>query len=114
MGKVKSSPGLVTCGVPQGSILGPLLFSIFVNDLPKCLNSELINLYADDTAVSVFSSDLQELECKLNVALTLLKNWFDKNKLSLNCTKSKVMYFGTHKKVGKTKGLQIKCGDINL
>ena len=114
VGKVKSSPGLVTCGIPQGSILGPLLFSIFVNDLPNCLNTESINLYADDTAISIFSKDPQELECNLNVALALLKNWFDKNKLSLNCTKSKVMYFGTHKKLMNLQSLQVKCNEVVL
>ena len=61
MGRVMSEPRLMTCGVPQGSILGPLLFLIYVNDLSNYLTECDVNLYADDTAVYTESESYIEL-----------------------------------------------------
>ena len=93
VGKTVSGPRMVTCGVPQGSILGPLLFIIYVNDLPLHLNYTKPYLYADYTALIARGSSTEEIEMKLNHDLHIAKRWLDANKLSLNIAKTKVMLF---------------------
>ena len=61
----QSDPATVSCGAPQGSILGPLLFILYVNDLPQCFTQCQVNIYADDTAFYVAKRTVQEV----NVAL---------------------------------------------
>ena len=76
VGQETSRPMLVDCGVLQGSILGPLLFTIYVNDLPSVVSQSKINLYADDTALTVTSSNPENLELKLNKPLAEVSEWF--------------------------------------
>ena len=83
-------------GVPQGSALGPLLFSIFVNDIPRVLKFAKIVLYADDTALFFSSRNVDELENALNRDLSNIHQWYQMNKLTLNVSKTKSMLFGTH------------------
>ena len=88
---IRSDTRKVTCGVPQGSILGPLLFLIYINDLP---NSELISdgrLFADDTNLTFADSNPDKLISVLNDDLKTLQNWLNLNKLSLNAIKTKCM-----------------------
>ena len=75
------------CGVPQGSVLGPLLFIIYTNDLPNCLKTCKCILFADDTTIYKKSSNLSELYSTLNTELNALADWFRANKLSLNVGK---------------------------
>ena len=100
VGATRSAPLPVMCGVPQGSILGPLLFSLYINDLPYYIPAKL-NLYADDTAITVFGKTGQELKTKLENSSTVLSIWFRQNRLSLNTKKTKVMLFGTRQSLAK-------------
>ena len=90
-----SSYEKVTCGVPQGSILGPLLFILYMNDI--CNTSKLLSfiLFADDTTVFLSDTDINVLYETMNRELKEVCNWFKCNKLSLNASKTNLMLLGT-------------------
>ena len=91
-----SEPGRVTCGVPQGSILGPLLFNIYINDLATA--SDLtVRLYADDACLTFSHNNLTFLQNKLNKELNLISDWLKVNKLSVNYSKSNYLIFSNTK-----------------
>ena len=81
---VFSEERLLTCGVPQGSILGPVLFIIYINNLPQSLIETASNLYADDTCIYHQYRDIQEIENVLNKEFSSLCEWFIDNKLSIH------------------------------
>jgi len=83
----------VTCGVPQGSILGPLLFLIYINDIASSSKSLQFILFADDTNLFMSSNNLEDLQQKLISELAGLSCWFKANKLSLNLDKTSYMLF---------------------
>ena len=80
----------IACGVPQGSTLGPLLFSIDVNDLPNASNFE-IRLFADDTALLLSDENLIALNNKVNSELLIVETWLNANMLTLNYAKTKYL-----------------------
>ena len=90
---ITSSPKPVTVGVPQGSILGPLLFLIFINELPQCLKHCKSILYADDTLIYYTARTETELQDKINEDLNSLYQWLNNNLLTLNYEKTKFMIF---------------------
>ena len=81
LGDVMSSKRHVTCGIPQGSVLGPLLFLLYINDLPECLQKATPRLFADDTNLTVAG---QEVELAMNNDLHCVHKWMLANKLRLN------------------------------
>ena len=108
-----SSRGVITVGVTQGSILGPLLFSIYVNDLPDSVNTCDINMFADDTELHYCHSHLQRVEEILQNELEQVSNWMTVNRLKLNVDKSLCMLVGSCQRVsGKT--LCLSLGDSLL
>ena len=77
-----SDPSNITCGVPQGSILGPLLFLIYVNDMPQAVKSNLC-LYADDSSLVFQGKDVIEIKKQLNEYFTDICEWFLDNSIHL-------------------------------
>ena len=89
----KSSSKLpITTGVPQGSILGPLLFLIYINDLPAATTLKTV-LYADDSNLLITGKDLSTVCSQLNEELANTSDYFRANKLKLNTGKTKVVFF---------------------
>ena len=104
----------VTVGVPQGSILGPLLFLVYINNLPNAVKNSEVTLYADDTVLYCFSKDPRLLEDKLNEDLLMVAYWLRENKLTLNLDKTKSMITGSNRKLGNISTLlSIFDTDIN-
>ena len=73
--------------MPQGSCLGPLLFLIYINDLPQAVRDSTVSMFADDTSVCHQSNDLTQLTEAINNDLRQLDTWLQGNKLSLNVEK---------------------------
>ena len=83
----------ITCGVPQGSVLGPLLFLIYINDLPHASSKLAFYLFADDTNIYYEAESLAQLQSVVNRELKKVKMWLDVNKLSLNIDKTNFIIF---------------------
>jgi len=83
--------------VPQGSILGPLLFLIYINDLPRILDENTNTvLFADDTSILITSSDKMDLDENINQTFQKINNWFKSNQLALNLDKTQFLEFRTN------------------
>ena len=107
-GGFESQRGKVECGVPQGSVLGPLFFILYVNDMARaCKGLELV-LFADDTSSFARGKDPERLLDQVSNELGLLSKWFGKNKLTLNIKKTEYVYFGgVHRHPTNEQGLMI-------
>ena len=94
----------IEVGVPQGSCLGPLLFLIYINDLPQAVQASTVSMYADDTSLCHQSSDMTQLNEAINSDLKQLTTWLQGNKLSLNVAKTHSMLISTKQKHSILKG----------
>ena len=84
----------ITCGVPQGSILGPTLFLLYVNDLCNVSTRLTYILFADDTSCFIEGTDMADMCVQLSSEMNKLSTWFKTNILSLNVSKTNCMIFG--------------------
>ena len=110
---IKSSTETIAYGVPQGSILGPLLFSIYINDLPMTLDKGRVILFADDTSIIYNDKSINNLHKTVSDQSKILVDWLEANKLSLSTNKTKMMLF--HKKAIPLKdNFKIKIYDIEI
>ena len=100
----ESESKLLLHGVPQGSVLGPILFLIYINDLHKCIKYSTTYHFADDTNLLNISKDYKTLQRKVNYDLFSLHKWLTANKISLNNGKTELIYF---RKSGNAPNLKI-------
>ena len=111
VGDALSSATKMPVGVPQGSLLGPLLFLIYVNDLPDCHLASDIILYADDTVVYYSSKSVSDLEHHINADLRTVSEWFSRNFLTLNISKCNFVIFGSPQKLNRIQNILVKVED---
>ena len=110
---VNSNILFLKCGVPQGSILGPLLFLIYINDICQVSNVLSYTLFADDTTVFLSHPEVKSLEQTMNQELPKLTLWFRSNVLSLNVQKTNFMHFKGRKSCHNQR-IDIKLDGISI
>ena len=113
IGDTHSDSCSIKCGVPQGSILGPLLFLIYVNDMRAAVSCKLL-LYADDSALLTSGKDVSEIEGVLSRELESLGEWLEENRLSLHLGKTQSILFGSKKRLRTSNKLHVVCNDSDI
>ena len=105
--------GTINCGVPQGSILGPLLFLLYINDIPEALSNTHTYLYADDTSIFCQHKDVTEIENVFNKEFANVCHWFVDNKLSIHFgeDKTKCILFSRDRNLTE---LNITCNNNRI
>ena len=104
----------VTCGVPQGSVLGPLLFIIYINDIANSCKDGLFRIFADDTGIFCQSNNIESLVTKVEIIIGKINDWFTANKLTLNVKKTSYVIFRSKRCKNINLPESISCGDIKI
>ena len=104
----------VRFGVPQGSILGPTLFLLFINDLPLSLQYCSSDFYADDATFYTHDKDIHTIEIRIQSDFNASKLWSTSNKMHIHYQKTSCMTIGTRQRLDGTDHLNIKADNINI
>ena len=94
-----SSQRSLLCGIPQGTILRPLLFLIYINDLPNCLRHSQARMYANDSHLTFASNHVDDIEFHLNEDLANVSKWLICNRLTLNQSKTEFLLIGSRQRL---------------
>ena len=103
----ESSLRTVSHGAPQGSILGPLLFILFINDMHNSVEYCKVHQYADDTKLLLTDNSLKKVNRQVNRDLSLVCHWLRANKINLNASKTEIIIFRS-KNIQITKHLNFR------
>ena len=114
VGNVKSDKKIVKCGVPQGSILGPLLFLIYINDISFNVKHSIIDLYADDSTLYTCSKAKDDIQVKLQEDLHAVMQWCDVNNMAIHPGKTTCMLIGSPHRTRLENDLLLKIGDTHI
>ena len=104
----------LTCGVPQGSSLGPLLFLVYINDFRLCLDNTESGHFADDTFILYSNKKPKTIETIVNTELKLVSSWLKLNKLSLNSDKTELIFFHSKRHTLNYDDISIKLDGNKL
>lgn len=111
LGEIESELHDVTIGVPQGSVLGPLIFMLFINELPNYLSHGHLTMFADDITVTLSAETPEKLQELVNHALQEVNSWSQRDRLILNNTKTVFIHFYMQRSLPHNINL---CENINL
>ena len=101
-------------GIPQGSCLGPLLFTIFTNDMPLVLDRANIAMYSDDTTLYMSATNVEDLSVALNKELQYISEWVVNNRMVLNISKTKAIVFGSQHMLKSKPKLCLHLRDVEI
>ena len=102
----------ITCGVPQGSVLGPLLFLLYINDLANCCPEVFFRIFADDTGIFFHCKDITTLSSLAEKIIQNISRWFECNKLTLNASKTSYVIFRSSRYQNKNLPNTLQCNNI--
>ena len=101
-------------GVPQGSVLGPLFYIIYANDISKMIKHCKVALYADDTVLYLGNTDFNQTISKMQQDINALSLWCSAIGIQMNADKTKMMLFGNQKKIELLPDFDVKVNDLSL
>ena len=107
---------LITCEIPQGKILGPLLFLLYIYDLPNCILNPQPRMYEDNTHLTYADNDIYTIEASFNQDLSKINRWLNANKLTPNLTKTEFMLIAPRQKLNSLSvppALEINGSQLN-